>query len=151
MEIVTVKSGLKGSQVALWERDPRHPDGEVYLAGAGTAEVALTGRVQRYLKDGRLVRVDTYDEEPAGEEAPPAGDQEDAGEQATSGEGEKFSLEDVNGIGPATAAALRAAGIETLAQLAAADAAGLAETLKKKPEQIVEWQAEARELNGPAD
>ncbi len=44
-----------GSVVALWERHPEHPGGEVFLAGGGVFEVALTPAVEARLRDGRLV------------------------------------------------------------------------------------------------
>lgn len=43
------------SVVALWERHPEHPGGEVFLAGGGVFEVALTPAVEARLRDGRLV------------------------------------------------------------------------------------------------
>jgi hypothetical protein len=54
---ITVKSNLPGSTVALWERHPDHPTGEVFLAGDRQAEVAMTARVQAALADGRLVEI----------------------------------------------------------------------------------------------
>lgn len=46
-------------QVALWERHPEHPDGEVFLSGPGTYEVAVTPAVEARLRNGRLVKVET--------------------------------------------------------------------------------------------
>lgn len=46
-----------GAQVALYEVDPNHPDGEVYIAGKGTFEVAETSAVNRALADGKLEKV----------------------------------------------------------------------------------------------
>ena len=44
--------------VALWERHPAHPDGEVFLAGPGEFEVAMTPAVEARLRNGRLVLVE---------------------------------------------------------------------------------------------
>lgn len=56
MEIVTVRVARpEASQVVLWERHPGHPAGEVFLAGEGSFEVALTPAVKARLQDGRLV------------------------------------------------------------------------------------------------
>ena len=59
--------------VALWERHPAHPGGEVWLTGAGVFDVAATPAVTARLRDGRLVLVDPAaaptPEEPS--EAPP--------------------------------------------------------------------------------
>jgi hypothetical protein len=46
------------STVALWERHPAHPDGEVFLAGPGEFEVAMTPAVEARLRNGRLVLVE---------------------------------------------------------------------------------------------
>lgn len=62
-ETITVRPGpnLKPGQVAIWERDPAHPDGEVYLAAphagedAETAQVARTLEVSKRIADGRLL------------------------------------------------------------------------------------------------
>ena len=62
---ITVAPGpkLEPGQVAIWERDPDHPNGEVYLAAphegeeTQTIEVARTGLVSQRLSDGRLVEV----------------------------------------------------------------------------------------------
>ena len=47
-----------GNQVALWERHPAHPDGEVFLVGPGTFEVAETPAVEARLRNGLLVKVE---------------------------------------------------------------------------------------------
>jgi len=47
------------NQVALWERHPAHPGGEVFIAGAGEFEVAATPAVEARLRNGRLVQVET--------------------------------------------------------------------------------------------
>jgi len=55
--MITVKSNLSANQVALWERDPAHPGGEVFIAGPGEHEVGETAAVKARLKDGWLVKV----------------------------------------------------------------------------------------------
>lgn len=49
--------GLRPKRMALCERDGRHPNGEVFVAGVCVAEVFPTTRVNRLLNEGRLVRV----------------------------------------------------------------------------------------------
>lgn len=46
------------NQVALWERHPDHPGGEVFLAGDGEFEVAATPAVETRLRKGSLVLVE---------------------------------------------------------------------------------------------
>jgi hypothetical protein len=53
---VTVKAAKEDSKVVLWEKDPLHPDGEIFITGDGvTHKVAKTAAVQRALADGKLV------------------------------------------------------------------------------------------------
>lgn len=67
MMTVRVRVGEPGGRatgvavVALWERHPDHPGGEVFLAGEGEFEVALTPAVEARLRDGRLIVVDHVD------------------------------------------------------------------------------------------
>lgn len=49
--------------VALWERHPAHPGGEVWLTGAGEFDVAATPAVVARLRNGRLVAVESVQEE----------------------------------------------------------------------------------------
>ena len=45
-------------EVACWERDADHPDGEIFIVeGDDPTEVALTAKVEERLADGRLVRI----------------------------------------------------------------------------------------------
>lgn len=46
-----------GRAVALWERDPAHPGGEVLVAGDRPVRVARTERVVEKLRDGELVQL----------------------------------------------------------------------------------------------
>ena len=55
--MIVVKSNLRGQTVALWERHPDHPGGEVFVAGPGDVPVAETPAVQAALKRGDLVEV----------------------------------------------------------------------------------------------
>jgi predicted flap endonuclease-1-like 5' DNA nuclease len=107
-DTIWVRSGEEGGRVALFERNPAHPGGEVFVAGDDVAEVALTPAVVEALRRGRLVKVDGPT--PAGDEAVPA-------------------LEDVEGVGPATADKLREAGYETVSAVAAAVPNELAEAI----------------------
>lgn len=59
-------------QVALWERHPDHPGGEVFLAGDGTFEVAATAAVETRLRNGRLVLVEHAITSAPGESEPVA-------------------------------------------------------------------------------
>lgn len=59
---IKVKSNLPakkdgGSQVALYEVNPAHPDGEVFIAGETVVEVAETSEVNRAIAEKRLVKV----------------------------------------------------------------------------------------------
>ncbi len=66
--------------------------------------------------------------------------------QADGGHGHA-GLEAINGIGPETVAALRAAGITSLEQLIAADAADLAKRLDgSSVRQVRDWQRQASKL-----
>lgn len=65
MAHILVRSGLTGDEVALWEREPSHPGGEIFVAGAGVVEVAMTPAVARGLQQGRLVEVRSGIIEPA--------------------------------------------------------------------------------------
>lgn len=57
VETILVTSGRDDDRVALWERHPDHPDGEVYVAGKVEVEVAKTPRVHQQLSRGQLVEV----------------------------------------------------------------------------------------------
>ena len=43
--------------VALWERHPLHPNGEVFIKGEETAQVGVTPEVNKRLRKGTLVKV----------------------------------------------------------------------------------------------
>lgn len=52
-----VKSNLPVNKVALWERHPDHPNGEVFIVGEDEYEVAETPQVKALLKRDILVEV----------------------------------------------------------------------------------------------
>lgn len=56
--MITVKSNLPDkSRVALWERDARHPDGEIYIADDQPHQVGDTPSVRKALSTGALVEI----------------------------------------------------------------------------------------------
>lgn len=62
-EIISVMAAKVDDRVALWERHPDHPTGEIWIVGDGQPhEVALTPRVVALLKDGTLLQVQTFSE-----------------------------------------------------------------------------------------
>ena len=64
MDVLRVRVAAPDSPtVALWERHPAHPGGEVWLTGAGEFDVAATPAVVARLRDGRLVAVESVQEE----------------------------------------------------------------------------------------
>lgn len=46
-----------GARIALSEKHPDHPDGEVFIAGPGEFEVANTPGVNTAIREGRLAPV----------------------------------------------------------------------------------------------
>ena len=52
-----VKSNLPNDRVALWERHPDHPGGEVFIAGEGEHQVGKTPQVKTLLARGVLIEV----------------------------------------------------------------------------------------------
>lgn len=57
--MITVKASNNENRVALWQRDPRHPGGEVYIVGDGIEhEVAETSAVRQAISRGELVAVE---------------------------------------------------------------------------------------------
>ena len=69
VKTITVEAGkkLREGEVAIWEKDDAHPDGEVYITNrpGKTCRVGLTSAVQRALGEGRLEQVDDNTDEPA--------------------------------------------------------------------------------------
>jgi hypothetical protein len=62
-ELINVMAAKVDDKVALWERHPDHPTGEVWIVGDGTQhEVALTPRVVSLLKSGVLIRMQVFSE-----------------------------------------------------------------------------------------
>lgn len=58
-----------GATVALWERHPDHPGGEVFLYGDAVFEVALTPAVEARLRSGVLELVEEAAAAPTGDRA----------------------------------------------------------------------------------
>lgn len=57
-KIITVKSALPDkNRVALWERDERHPGGEIFIADDKEHRVAETPAVLLAIKEDKLVKV----------------------------------------------------------------------------------------------
>lgn len=72
-EWMTVEAARDDGRVALWEKDPAHPDGEVFVAGGnGRHEVARTPAVLRALAEGRLIERPKVKGRPEGEPEPSA-------------------------------------------------------------------------------
>jgi len=63
--MIKVKVKAKNPEtVALWERNPAHPNGEVYITGDKVFEVAKTDAVVSRLKSGLLVEVKPVAQKP---------------------------------------------------------------------------------------
>ncbi len=59
MPMIHVRVSRADDRVALWEKHPKHPGGEVFLAGSGTeAEVWETPAVMDAIRQGSLERLD---------------------------------------------------------------------------------------------
>lgn len=58
-DTIYVKAGpaTPAGRVALWEVDPQHPGGEVFVAGESVVEVAPTSKVNLRLRNEQLVEV----------------------------------------------------------------------------------------------
>jgi len=53
--LITVRAARQDGRVALWERHPDHPEGEIFVAsGGGPVRAARTPLVLRALADGAL-------------------------------------------------------------------------------------------------
>lgn len=57
MQIVTIKAN-RGGRVALFDRHPAYPGGELFLAGDDVATVALTPAVSAAIASGALIVVE---------------------------------------------------------------------------------------------
>jgi hypothetical protein len=60
---IKVRSGRTDDRVVLFEKDPRHPNGEAFVAGKGVKEVAETPLVLAQLSKGQLVRAGEGEDE----------------------------------------------------------------------------------------
>lgn len=57
---IQVKGSGSDRRVAMWEKSPSHPQGEAFVTNDGrTHMVGKTPLVERLLKEGRLVQVNT--------------------------------------------------------------------------------------------
>lgn len=145
-----VTSGRDDNRVALFDRDPRHPETEVFIAGDRVVKVAETPRVARYLREGRLVRVDLSPSDE--EETETAPDPADSAPTESNGEegdnppetAPDSPVRDIKGIGPATEMALGKAGIFTVSDLVASDPGTEVEGLTA--EQFLEFRDKAARL-----
>ncbi len=57
MDTIWVKAA-QSDRVGIWERDDRHPGGEVFVAGDAIVEVARTSLVEDKLRIHDLVQVE---------------------------------------------------------------------------------------------
>jgi len=58
IDIIKVKATNDAGRVAIWEKHPSHPNGEVFVSGNGkTVEVANTVAVRNAIRTGALVEV----------------------------------------------------------------------------------------------
>ncbi len=68
VKTITVEAGekLREGEVAIWEKDDAHPNGEVYVTNrpGRSYRVGVTPAVQRALGEGRLEQVDDDSDEP---------------------------------------------------------------------------------------
>jgi hypothetical protein len=122
-KLIKVKGAAKGNRVALSERHPDHPNGEIFIYGQRSAWVAATRAVMTAIAH-RVLELDHEDDppivEPSAEEgsglAPadvvPEPEPEPAPESETTvSDRDNFSL--VDGIGDRTTEALYELGIYT--------------------------------------
>ena len=52
-----------GGKVVLWERDPLHPEGEIFIGDNNPVEVGETNAVLERIRSGALVKVDAAEGE----------------------------------------------------------------------------------------
>lgn len=55
VKLIRVRSGRDDNRVAIWDVDPLHPTGEIFVAGDRVVEAALTPAVERALASGELL------------------------------------------------------------------------------------------------
>lgn len=64
-KVITVRGAGDDHKVVLWERDPAHPKGEVFVVNDGTEyQVAETKAVKRLIGQERLVKVEAAPKAP---------------------------------------------------------------------------------------
>ncbi len=69
--MIVVKSTLPDNRVALWDRHPDHPDGEVFVAGERKVTVAETPQVKAAIKAGRVKVLRRFSSKPAKSQTKP--------------------------------------------------------------------------------
>lgn len=123
-------------------RATRFSDGVVEV----TLPEAETGSIRTKLAERREKAAEKQILKPA-----PPTDGEEGETAAATGPGSDRAVTEVNGVGPATAEKLEKAGITSLAALAAADVAALAEATGHSPEKVQPWIDEAKKLLAAGD
>jgi hypothetical protein len=74
MTEITVMAASVNGKVVLWEVNPQHPGGEVFISGDGrSVQATLTPAVQKKLDAGELVKVVTVQPEPPASAEPVPG------------------------------------------------------------------------------
>ena len=115
--MIYVQSNLDDKKrVALWERDDRHPHGEVFVTGSRVVAVYPTAAVNQRLRDGVLVEV--IAESPA--------------------------VSSIDGIGKTREKKLVKAGVSTVADLLTADIEQVSVATGYSVDLLTSWQEAAR-------
>ena len=121
-------------------RTGRQPALEGQVEGGGSELEAIVETEVESPPDVRAGRSAADEEPAAADDAPPS--VPDAGGNPAA----DLDVEDVSGIGTAYAERLREAGVETVGQLALADAEGLAAETEIPPARVHKWVDRSREL-----
>lgn len=147
IKMLFVKSGREDNRVALWERDPRHPDGEVFITGDQPVKVARTSAVAARLNSGSLVEVSVPKPDSGSKRAKSAAktSEEDEGDDDSSLTPES-PVREISGVGEATELSLGKAGIFTVGDLA--DAPETLEVEGVSAKALVDLRQKAQEALG---
>ena len=54
-EVIEVQGTRADNRVVIWEKTPKHPGGELFVAGEGVAKAWPTPRVTSLIKSGQLI------------------------------------------------------------------------------------------------
>lgn len=97
-ELITVMAAKADDKVVIWETNPDHPNGEIFISGDGTSsQVALTPAVQHRLDNRTLVKVQGERNDPTDAEKQNAerveADRLEAERKATDAEAETARIE----------------------------------------------------------